>query len=105
MLARKRRKLLETTGIKTTRTPKQLERHMKGVANHHRIKILMLVGKYPNLSVDEITQRIDGHFKTISMHTLKLAQSGLMDKSYEGLTVRHRLSPYGKRIYDFLRLF
>jgi hypothetical protein len=48
------------------KTPKQLERHFKGVANHWRIAIMLLIDKSEGISVDQIAQKLDGNFKTIS---------------------------------------
>lgn len=33
------------------KTPKQLERHLKGVANHHRIRILFLIAKREDITL------------------------------------------------------
>ena len=90
---------------KKEKTPKQLERHFKGVANHHRIRILKHIAEQPGITVDEIAQASGVHFKTVSVHALKLVQAGLVDKSYKGLNVQHVLSPYGKRIHTFLKSF
>ena len=87
------------------KTPKQLERHLKGVANHRRIEILMLVAKRDGITVDEIATALDCNFKTISAHTHRLAQAGLLEKKYIAQNVVHSLSPYGKRIHSFLQSF
>lgn len=87
------------------KSPKQLERHLKGVANHRRIQILMLVAKQEGITVEEISKRLDCDFKVISQHTLKLVQAGLLNKRYVGRTVAHSLSPYGKTFYQFLKSF
>jgi len=60
--------------------PKQLERYFKGVANHWRISILLLVDKNPGLSVEAINEILDGNFKTISQHTRVLVRAGLLNK-------------------------
>ena len=90
---------------KTAKTPKQLERHMKGAANHRRIQILQLVAKHEGITVDDIAQKLDCNFKTISEHTRRLAQTGLLNKTYRGHTVEHRLSPYGKSFCRFFESF
>ncbi len=87
------------------KTPKQLERHLKGVANHRRIQILMLVAKEEGITVEQIAKRLNCDFKTISQHTLRLVQAGLLNKQYAGRTVAHSLSPYGKTFYKFLTTF
>ncbi|MFA6076555.1 MAG: winged helix-turn-helix domain-containing protein [Candidatus Paceibacterota bacterium] len=88
-----------------TKTAKQLERYFKGAANHRRISILLLVLKNPGISLDEISENLDCNFKTISEHTRRLVQAGLLNKNYKGTTVEHRVSPYGKMFCDFLCRF
>jgi len=87
------------------KTGKQLERHFKGIANHWRINILLLVGASDAITLEEIADQLGGNFKTISEHTRRLAQAGLLNKSYQGRTVQHSLSPYGKKIFTFIRTF
>ncbi|MEO0118543.1 MAG: helix-turn-helix transcriptional regulator [candidate division WOR-3 bacterium] len=87
------------------KTPKQLQRYFKGVANHWRISILLLVEKEEGISVDGICQSLRGNFKTISQHTLALVQAGLLNKKYQGRQVVHFLSPYGKRFVQFIKTF
>ena len=87
------------------KTSKQLERHFKGIANHHRIDILNLVSKNPRITVDGISEKLDCNFKTISEHTRKLVQAGLLNKKYEGTAVAHTLSPYGKKLLRLVKLF
>ena len=87
------------------KTAKQMERHLKGVANHYRISILMLVAKQPDITVEEIAARLDGNIKTISEHTRRLAAAGLVNKRYRGKHVCHALSPYGRTFYRFLTSF
>ena len=87
------------------KTPKQLERHFKGVANHRRIEILLLIAQREGMIVEEIATTLHCNFKTISMHTLKLVQAGLLNKKYIGRAVAHELSPYGKTIFQFIKSF
>ena len=87
------------------KTSKQLERHLKGVANHWRVDILFLVARREGITLDEIAGALNGNFKTISEHTRRLAQAGLLQKKYIGNSVAHSLSPYGKIFYRFLKAF
>ena len=82
-----------------------MERHFKGVANHRRIEILSLVAQNAGITVEEIADRLGCNFKTISEHTRRLAQAGLINKEYKGRTVIHTLSPYGKIFYSFIKTF
>lgn len=87
------------------KTAKQLERHCKGIANHRRIDILFLIARQKGITVDEIAESLKCNIKTISEHTRRLAQAGLVIKKYKGQSVTHTLSPYGKIFYNFLKTF
>ena len=88
-----------------TKTAKQLERHFKGVANHRRIDILKLIAHQNEISLENITKDLNCNTKTISEHTRKLTQAGLINKKYQGRTVIHSLSPYGKIFHKFIITF
>ena len=38
------------------KTAKQFERHFKGVANHRRVEILLLVAEAPGISLEKISE-------------------------------------------------
>ena len=82
-----------------------MERHFKGISNHWRISILILVKKNPRINLDDMVTELKGNFKTISEHTRKLVQAGLLNKKYKGRNVIHSLSPYGERVVDFIKSF
>ena len=83
--------------------PRQLERIMKGVSNHRRIDIAVLIDKTPELSLVEIADTLKINFKTASEHIRRLAIAGLVMKRSEGSAVRHALTDRGKSILKFLR--
>ncbi|MFH0890580.1 MAG: winged helix-turn-helix domain-containing protein [Candidatus Liptonbacteria bacterium] len=87
------------------KTSKQMERHFKGVANHRRIDILLLIASEGGISVEEMSERLQTNFKTISQHARSLTQSGLVLKNYKGRKVEHVLSPYGKIFAKFVKDF
>jgi DNA-binding MarR family transcriptional regulator len=87
------------------KTPKQIERHLKGVANHRRIEILFLIAKNDGITVEKVAEALKCNFKTISEHIRRLVQAGLVNKKYQGRQVAHSLSPYGKKIYLFIKTF
>ena len=87
------------------KTAKQLERHLKGISNHRRIDILRLVNKSDGITLEDIADELDCNIKTISEHTRRLVQAGLVNKKYRGRTVAHSLSPYGQRIVKFIDEF
>jgi len=105
MLAKKKRSSYGNISISKKKSPKQIERHLKGVANHRRIEILFLIASNKGITVDKITKRLNCNFKTISVHTQSLAQAGLIRKDYQGRAEVHELSPYGKTLYNFLKTF
>lgn len=84
--------------------PRQLERIVKGFANHKRIQILELLENSPELSVQEISKELKINFKTASEHIRRLAIAGLVLKRNQGINVRHKLSPLGVSILKFLRI-
>ncbi|MBI2591430.1 MAG: helix-turn-helix transcriptional regulator [Candidatus Brennerbacteria bacterium] len=87
------------------KTAKQLERYFKGAANHRRLDILFLVAKSDGITLEKIAENLNCNFKTISEHTRRLVQAGLLNKKYQGRRVLHSLSPYGQRFFDFTRKF
>ena len=87
------------------KTARQLERHLKGISNHRRIEILRLVDRSEGITVEEIAEQLECNMKTISEHTRRLVQAGLVNKKYKGRSVAHSLSPYGRRIITFINAF
>lgn len=84
--------------------PRELERMIKGVANHRRIEILVLLEKEPELSVFEISDTLHINFKTGSEHIRRLAIAGLVMKRSDGNSVRHALTERGQSTLKFLRI-
>lgn len=82
-----------------------MERHLKGMSNHHRIEILLLVSKREGITLEDITQALGANPKTIGEHTRRLYQAGLINKKYRGKFMEHTLSPYGKIFVRFLKSF
>jgi len=81
---------------------KQIEKHVKGIANRRRIDILMLIFQSRGITLDGIAKTLDCNFKTVSGHTLKLVNAGLVDKNYNGRSLLHSVSPYGKIFVKFI---
>ena len=82
-----------------------MERHLKGVANHYCIEILLLIGGSEGITLEDIVSAIDANEKTLGEHTRRLYQAGLINKKYRGKFVEHTLSPYGKTFVRFLKSF
>ena len=85
------------------KTFRQLERIIKGGANHRRLQIMALLEKEPELSIVEIAKKLDVNIKTISMHVTRLAFSGLVLKRSDVSSVRQKLTKNGESILLFCR--
>lgn len=83
---------------------KKLERIIKGVANHRRLQVLVLLAKEPELSVQEIAEKVKSDIKNISAHVNKMAIAGLVMKRSDSKSIRHRLTKRGKYILSFFRM-
>jgi predicted transcriptional regulator len=90
-------------GMGKFKTARQMERHLKGVANHYRIQILLLVAARENVTLESIIETIGANEKTIGEHTRRLALAGLINKQHRAKFVEHSLSPYGKLFVSFLK--
>ena len=97
--------LLYDRGMGKIKTAKQMERHLKGMANHYRIEILLLVAARQVITLEEIVETIGGNEKTLGEHARRLHLAGLVNKKYRGKFVEHTLSPYGKAFSRFLKTF
>jgi len=82
-----------------------MERHLKGMANHYRIAILLTIAGEEGITLDGIIATLRANPKTIGEHTRRLFQAGLINKKYKGNFVEHNLSPYGKIFVNFLKTF
>ena len=87
------------------KTAKQMERHLKGMANHYRIEILLYISDNKGATLDNIVTALDANEKTLGEHTRRLLVAGLINKKYRGKFVEHTLSPYGKTFVSFLKSF
>lgn len=85
------------------KTFRQLEKLVKGAANHRRIQIIALLGKKPELAVIEVAKKLDVDIKTISKHIKYLESSGLVLKRSDFNYVRLKLTKNGESILMFLR--
>jgi DNA-binding transcriptional ArsR family regulator len=81
---------------------KQLERMVKGFANHRRIEILELLAGRPDLCVGEISEKLEIEMKTASEHLRRLVLAGLVLKRYDSRKVRHALTDRARDVLKFL---
>ncbi|HEX9594833.1 MAG TPA: MarR family transcriptional regulator [Candidatus Saccharimonadales bacterium] len=71
---------------------------IKGAANNHRVRMLLLLSETPDLSVTEFAEKLNINFRTASEHTKKLTNTGLIKKSYNYHSVTHRLTRLGEKM-------
>ena len=58
--------MLYYTAIMTKfKTAKQMERHLKGMANHYRIEILLLITERDDITLEDIVRAIGANEKTL----------------------------------------
>lgn len=82
---------------------RKIERIVKGFASHRRLQILGLLNKEPELSLQEIAEKLKSDFKNISAHINKMAVSGLLIKRNDFHSVRHKLTKRGIQVLKFVR--
>ena len=82
---------------------RNVERLIKGVANHNRLKILELLKKSPELSVMDISDKLKIGYENTSDHIRKMAIAGLLMKRSDGPNVRHKLTPRADIILAFCK--
>lgn len=87
----------------TTTNYRKIERVVKGFANHRRIQILELLKEEPELSVEDIAEKLHIGYQNASDHVRKLAIAGLVMKRAEGSSVRHKLTPRAESILVFCK--
>jgi predicted transcriptional regulator len=91
--------------MRQVKSAKQMERHIKGISNHYRIQILLLVSDQPGITLEKIVESVQANEKTIGEHTRRLQVAGLISKDYRGKFREHTLTPYGKTLVKFLKSF
>ncbi len=91
-------------GGKKQKTSRQLESVFKGLANYHRMEILLLLEKEEGLSVEQISQKLSYGYMNTSDHIRKLSLGGLVSKHKEALIVRHLLTARAKSILEFCKI-
>lgn len=87
------------------KSPKNLERYFKGMSNHRRIQILLLIDHRPGIILEDIVEAVQANEKTIGEHVRRLVVAGLVEKAYLGRMVEHRLTPYGAIFAQFVKKF
>lgn len=83
---------------------KKIEKINKGIANHNRLKILIVLEHHPGSNLYEIAERLKTDYKNVSQHTRRLEEAGLIVKKYAGQSVNHRLTVRGRAALKFCRM-
>ena len=83
---------------------RKLERIIKGFSNHRRLQVLELLEKEPELSVQEVSEKLKSEMKNISAHITKMAVTGLLMKRSDSKSIRHKLTKRGIVILKFVRM-
>ena len=82
---------------------RELERIVKGFANHRRLEILDLLKKKPELTLEDIVETLGIGYQNASDHVRKMAIAGLVAKRSDGWNVRHKLTPRAEFILAFCK--
>lgn len=82
---------------------RKIERVVKGFANHRRVQILDVLSENPELSVDDIAEKLHIGYENASDHIRKLAIAGLVMKRSQGTSVRHKLTPSAESVLVFCK--
>jgi DNA-binding transcriptional ArsR family regulator len=85
------------------RSYRNIERIVKGYANHRRLEVLDLLHREPELSVEDIADKLKIGYQNTSDHIRKLSIAGLVAKRHEGPSVRHKLTPRAESILVFCK--
>jgi len=82
---------------------RNVERIVKGFANHNRLRILELLEKEPELSVLDIADRLKIGYENASDHVRKISIAGLVMKRNDGSLVRHKLTSRAHIVLAFCK--
>lgn len=90
--------------VESMQKPKELEKILKGCANHRRVEALCLLKQHPSLTLEEIAGYLGIDFRVASEHLRRMGTGGLIVKRYKGRYVCHTLTKRGHNILTFLRM-
>ncbi len=90
--------------MKLKNTSTKLNYFFSAIAARKRIEILLLLSEKKNLSLQEISDKINTNSQNASLHTFKLLNAGLVAKRQKGLEVEHILTNTGKMVAQFIQM-
>ena len=82
---------------------RRMERIVKGFANHRRLQMLDLLRKEPELTLEQIAERLNIGYMNASDHVRRMAIAGLVMKRNDGPRGRHKLTPRAAPILAFCK--
>ncbi|MSR70479.1 ArsR family transcriptional regulator [Candidatus Kaiserbacteria bacterium] len=82
---------------------RRMERVVKGFANHRRLQMLDLLRKEPELTLEQIAERLNIGYMNASDHVRRMALAGLVMKRNDGPRVHHKLTPRAESILAFCK--
>ena len=82
---------------------RRMERIVKGFANHRRLQIIDLLRKEPELTLEQIAERLRIGYMNTSDHVRRMALAGLVMKRNDGPRVHHKLTPRAEVILAFCK--
>ncbi len=88
--------------MKFKNTYYKLERFTNAFSSRKRIEILNLLKEKPDLTLEEISEKINSNKQNTSLHTFKLLNAGLIAKRKKGTNVQHKLTSRGEVVLNFL---
>lgn len=78
------------------------EKLVKGIANHRRLEMLEMINKMPNMSGEEIIEKLKINYQTGSSHLQKLVRSGLVQNHRFHQSQLYTITPFGSHIIKLL---
>lgn len=87
----------------STNNYRRLERIVKGFANHRRLEILHLLHNEPELSLEDISERLNIGYENAYEHLRKMEIAGMILKRSDSKSVRHKLTDKAEHILTFCK--
>jgi len=88
--------------MKDTKQIERLEKIFKLLANNHRLAIIKLLKKEPDLPVWYITQKTQSNVKTVSKHLRILLMGGIIERGQHLNEAVYYLSPKNSKLIKYI---
>ncbi|MDD2935402.1 MAG: helix-turn-helix transcriptional regulator [Candidatus Pacebacteria bacterium] len=89
--------------MKLNNTSTKLNYFFKSISSRKRIEIIILLSENKNISLKDISKKINTNIQNTSLHTFKLLNAGLIAKKQNGLKVEHILTGRGEMVANFIK--